>query len=73
MKETQIYCDFFFSSKVQDSGDVITEGRIRVVFSIPCEPNLDALIQNQHVSITVILFNLELTCKMLEGYFWYLL
>ena len=73
MKETQIYCDFFFSSKVQDSGDVITEGRIRVVFSIPCEPNLDALIQNQHVRITVILFNLELTCKMLEGYFWYLL
>ncbi|XP_063662361.1 5'-3' exoribonuclease 1 isoform X9 [Pan troglodytes] len=34
--------------KVQDSGDVITEGRIRVIFSIPCEPNLDALIQNQH-------------------------
>ena len=53
MKQTQIYCDFFFSSKVQDSGDVITEGRIRVVFSIPCEPNLDALIQNQHVSIIV--------------------
>ena len=53
MKETQIYCDFFFHSKVQDSGDVITEGRIRVVFSIPCEPNLDALIQNQHVSIIV--------------------
>nr|XP_054369950.1 5'-3' exoribonuclease 1 [Mirounga angustirostris] len=48
VKETKTYCDFLFPSKVQDSGDVITEGRIRVVFSIPCEPNLDALIQNQH-------------------------
>nr|KAF6384177.1 5'-3' exoribonuclease 1 [Pipistrellus kuhlii] len=36
------------AGEVQDSGDVITEGRIRVVFSIPCEPNLDVLIQNQH-------------------------
>ncbi|XP_076986423.1 5'-3' exoribonuclease 1 isoform X2 [Tamandua tetradactyla] len=36
------------SGEVQDSGDVIAEGRIRVVFSIPCEPNLDTLIQNQH-------------------------
>ncbi|KAM6224640.1 5'-3' exoribonuclease 1 isoform 2-T2 [Rhynchocyon petersi] len=36
------------SGEVQDSGDVVTEGRIRVVFNIPCEPNLDALIQNQH-------------------------
>ncbi|EHB02317.1 5'-3' exoribonuclease 1 [Heterocephalus glaber] len=36
------------TGEVQVSGDVITEGRIRVVFSIPCEPNLDALIQNQH-------------------------
>ncbi|KAM9604547.1 5'-3' exoribonuclease 1 isoform 2-T2 [Trichechus inunguis] len=36
------------TGEVQDSCDVITEGRIRVVFSIPCEPNLDALIQNQH-------------------------
>uniref|UniRef100_A0A8C6HE03 5'-3' exoribonuclease 1 n=1 Tax=Mus spicilegus TaxID=10103 RepID=A0A8C6HE03_MUSSI len=36
------------TGEVQDSGDLITEGRIRVVFSIPCEPNLDALIQNQH-------------------------
>uniref|UniRef100_A0A8D2BC73 5'-3' exoribonuclease 1 n=1 Tax=Sciurus vulgaris TaxID=55149 RepID=A0A8D2BC73_SCIVU len=36
------------TGEVQDSSDVITEGRIRVVFSIPCEPNLDALIQNQH-------------------------
>ncbi|KAG8511433.1 5'-3' exoribonuclease 1, partial [Galemys pyrenaicus] len=36
------------TGEVQDSGDVITEGRIRVVFSIPCEPTLDALIQNQH-------------------------
>ncbi|OBS57985.1 hypothetical protein A6R68_10886, partial [Neotoma lepida] len=36
------------TGEVQDSSDVIPEGRIRVVFSIPCEPNLDALIQNQH-------------------------
>ncbi|KYO33908.1 5'-3' exoribonuclease 1 isoform X1 [Alligator mississippiensis] len=36
------------TGEVQDSCDVITEGRIRVVFSIPCEPQLDALIQNQH-------------------------
>ncbi|XP_040830670.1 5'-3' exoribonuclease 1 isoform X3 [Ochotona curzoniae] len=36
------------TGEVQDSSDVITEGRIRVVFSIPYEPNLDALIQNQH-------------------------
>uniref|UniRef100_A0A8C1RMS1 5'-3' exoribonuclease 1 n=1 Tax=Cyprinus carpio TaxID=7962 RepID=A0A8C1RMS1_CYPCA len=33
---------------VQDSSDVISEGRVRVVFSVPCEPQLDALIQNQH-------------------------
>uniref|UniRef100_A0A8C2UKN1 5'-3' exoribonuclease 1 n=1 Tax=Chinchilla lanigera TaxID=34839 RepID=A0A8C2UKN1_CHILA len=36
------------TGEVQVSADVITEGRIRVVFSIPWEPNLDALIQNQH-------------------------
>ncbi|XP_028906650.1 5'-3' exoribonuclease 1 isoform X2 [Ornithorhynchus anatinus] len=36
------------SGEVQDSGDVISEGRIRVVFNIPWEPHLDALIQNQH-------------------------
>ncbi|XP_015268972.1 PREDICTED: 5'-3' exoribonuclease 1 [Gekko japonicus] len=36
------------TGEVQDSCDVISEGRIRVVFSIPCEPQLDALIQNQH-------------------------
>ncbi|XP_072474295.1 5'-3' exoribonuclease 1 isoform X3 [Notamacropus eugenii] len=36
------------TGEVQDSGDVISEGRIRVVFNIPCEPHLDALIQNQH-------------------------
>ncbi|KAI1882663.1 hypothetical protein AGOR_G00237200 [Albula goreensis] len=34
--------------EVQESGDVINEGRIRVVFTVPCEPQLDALIQNQH-------------------------
>ncbi|XP_066513701.1 5'-3' exoribonuclease 1-like isoform X3 [Hoplias malabaricus] len=34
--------------EVQDSSDVISEGRVRVVFTMPCEPQLDALIQNQH-------------------------
>ncbi|XP_043926953.1 5'-3' exoribonuclease 1 [Protopterus annectens] len=34
--------------EVQDSTDVIADGRIRVVFSAPCEPQLDSLIQNQH-------------------------
>ncbi|XP_060722980.1 5'-3' exoribonuclease 1 isoform X2 [Tachysurus vachellii] len=34
--------------EVQDSSDVISEGRVRVVFTVPCEPHLDALIQNQH-------------------------
>ncbi|KAJ8274224.1 hypothetical protein COCON_G00088490 [Conger conger] len=34
--------------EVQESGDVINEGRVRVVFTVPCEPQLDALIQNQH-------------------------
>ncbi|XP_066475820.1 5'-3' exoribonuclease 1 isoform X2 [Tiliqua scincoides] len=36
------------TGEVQDSRDVISDGRIRVVFNIPCEPQLDALIQNQH-------------------------
>ncbi|MGH0119839.1 UNVERIFIED_CONTAM: hypothetical protein FKN15_043272 [Acipenser sinensis] len=34
--------------ETQVSSDVIGEGRIRVIFTIPCEPQLDALIQNQH-------------------------
>ncbi|TRY93704.1 hypothetical protein DNTS_029409 [Danionella cerebrum] len=34
--------------EVQDSSDVISEGRVRVIFSVPCEPQFDALIQNQH-------------------------
>ncbi|RMC02142.1 hypothetical protein DUI87_21308 [Hirundo rustica rustica] len=34
--------------EVHDSHDVIPEGRIRVVFNIPCEPQLETLIQNQH-------------------------
>ncbi|XP_041125946.1 5'-3' exoribonuclease 1-like isoform X1 [Polyodon spathula] len=34
--------------ETQVSTDVVREGRIRVVFTIPCEPQLDALIQNQH-------------------------
>lgn len=35
--------------QVQDSSDVIKEGRVRVVFNIPHEPQLELLIQNQHV------------------------
>ncbi|MEQ2168261.1 hypothetical protein GOODEAATRI_012499 [Goodea atripinnis] len=34
---------------VQDSQDVIKDGRIRVVFNVPHEPQLEHLIQNQHV------------------------
>ncbi|XP_078266540.1 5'-3' exoribonuclease 1 isoform X2 [Rhinoraja longicauda] len=34
--------------EIQDSSDVIKDGRIRVVFSVPCEPQLDGIIQNQH-------------------------
>ncbi|CAL1580188.1 unnamed protein product [Knipowitschia caucasica] len=34
--------------EVQDSSDVIKDGRVRVVFSLPHEPQLDNLIQNQH-------------------------
>ncbi|XP_026520355.1 5'-3' exoribonuclease 1 isoform X1 [Notechis scutatus] len=36
------------TGEVQDSSDVISDGRIRVVFNIPIEPQLDILIQNQH-------------------------
>ncbi|XP_063162715.1 5'-3' exoribonuclease 1 isoform X1 [Candoia aspera] len=36
------------TGEVQDSSDVISDGRIRVVFNIPFEPQLDILIQNQH-------------------------
>ncbi|RVE61693.1 hypothetical protein OJAV_G00172970 [Oryzias javanicus] len=34
--------------EVQDSQDVLKDGRIRVVFSVPHEPQLDHLIHNQH-------------------------
>ncbi|XP_033993069.1 5'-3' exoribonuclease 1 isoform X2 [Trematomus bernacchii] len=34
--------------EVQDSSDVINEGRVRVVFNVPHEPQLEPLIQNQH-------------------------
>uniref|UniRef100_A0A4W6BRF0 5'-3' exoribonuclease 1 n=1 Tax=Lates calcarifer TaxID=8187 RepID=A0A4W6BRF0_LATCA len=34
--------------EVQDSSDVIKDGRVRVVFSVPHEPQLEPLIQNQH-------------------------
>lgn len=34
--------------EVQDSSDVIKDGRVRVVFNVPHEPQLDSLIQNQH-------------------------
>ncbi|TKS80349.1 5'-3' exoribonuclease 1 [Collichthys lucidus] len=34
--------------EVQDSSDVIKDGRVRVVFNVPHEPQLENLIQNQH-------------------------
>lgn len=34
--------------EVQDSSDVIKDGRVRVVFNVPQEPQLESLIQNQH-------------------------
>uniref|UniRef100_A0A8C7WK24 5'-3' exoribonuclease 1 n=1 Tax=Oncorhynchus mykiss TaxID=8022 RepID=A0A8C7WK24_ONCMY len=34
--------------EVQESSDVIKEGRVRVVFTVPCEPPMESLIQNQH-------------------------
>ncbi|XP_061652278.1 5'-3' exoribonuclease 1 isoform X1 [Phyllopteryx taeniolatus] len=34
--------------EVQDSSDVINDGRVRVVFNVPHEPQLEVLIQNQH-------------------------
>ncbi|KAM9718686.1 5'-3' exoribonuclease 1 [Menidia menidia] len=34
--------------EVQDSQDVIKDGRIRVVFGVPHEPQMEHLIQNQH-------------------------
>ncbi|XP_041805238.1 5'-3' exoribonuclease 1 isoform X2 [Chelmon rostratus] len=34
--------------EVQDSSDVIKDGRVRVVFNLPHEPQLETLIQNQH-------------------------
>lgn len=37
-------------TQVQESSDVIKEGRVRVVFTVPCEPPMESLIQNQHVS-----------------------
>ncbi|XP_061694188.1 5'-3' exoribonuclease 1 isoform X2 [Syngnathoides biaculeatus] len=34
--------------EVQDSSDVIKDGRVHVVFNVPHEPQLEVLIQNQH-------------------------
>ncbi|CAL8314374.1 unnamed protein product, partial [Gadus morhua 'NCC'] len=34
--------------EVLDSSDVIKEGRVRVVFNVPQEPQLESLIHNQH-------------------------
>uniref|UniRef100_A0A672GG90 5'-3' exoribonuclease 1 n=1 Tax=Salarias fasciatus TaxID=181472 RepID=A0A672GG90_SALFA len=34
--------------EVQDSQDVLKDGRVRVVFNVPHEPQLESLIQNQH-------------------------
>ncbi|KAK2821907.1 hypothetical protein Q5P01_021972 [Channa striata] len=36
------------TGEVQDSSDVIKEGRVRVVFNVPHEPQLEPLIHNQH-------------------------
>uniref|UniRef100_A0A8C3AV97 5'-3' exoribonuclease 1 n=1 Tax=Cyclopterus lumpus TaxID=8103 RepID=A0A8C3AV97_CYCLU len=36
------------TKRVQDSSDVIKDGRVRVVFNVPHEPQLELLIQNQH-------------------------
>ncbi|XP_027138852.1 5'-3' exoribonuclease 1 isoform X2 [Larimichthys crocea] len=36
------------TGEVQDSSDVIKDGRVRVVFNVPHEPQLENLIQNQH-------------------------
>lgn len=40
------------SKQVQDSSDVTKDGRVRVVFNLPHEPQLELLIQNQHVRRT---------------------
>lgn len=34
--------------EVQDSSDVIKDGRVRVIFNLPHEPQLETLIHNQH-------------------------
>ncbi|CAM9801963.1 unnamed protein product [Lampetra planeri] len=34
--------------EILDSSDIIPEGRIRVMFTVPYEPNLQPVIQNQH-------------------------
>nr|XP_032816417.1 5'-3' exoribonuclease 1 isoform X2 [Petromyzon marinus] len=34
--------------EILDSSDIIREGRIRVMFTVPYEPNLQPVIQNQH-------------------------
>ncbi|CAN9503342.1 unnamed protein product [Ophioblennius macclurei] len=34
--------------EVQDSQDVLKDGRVRVVFNVPHEPQLESLIHNQH-------------------------
>lgn len=64
-------CVFVCVPQVQDSSDVIKEGRVRVVFNIPHEPQLEMLIQNQHVRKRVcvrpcvwILQQLQLTCPI---------
>lgn len=43
---------FLLGKQVQDSSDVIKDGRVRVVFNVPHEPQLETLIQNQHVRCT---------------------
>lgn len=62
----------FLFAQVQDSSDVISEGRVRVVFSVPCEPQLDALIQNQHVSLESVRITHSPLYSVTESCFIYL-
>lgn len=59
--ETDIIFMHVYVNQVQDSSDVIKDGRVRVVFGVPPEPQLESLIQNQHVR------NSALTCCQLRN------
>lgn len=60
------------SQQVQDSSDVIKEGRVRVVFNVPHEPQLEPLIQNQHVRDAQTLLTQKLRLEDLYVYCTYL-